>query len=161
MALSKDDKNLILKAGLFVAGYFVIIRPILEKTGLVKSEKAILVDNEKTKTVSSSGGPSPFDPNYWTNVNGAYLLKSNFVDQAIYNIKDAFGIVSDNYSTILNIFKQLQHKTQVSYLADKFQQNTGFDLLEYLSNGGGLFPWDGLSNEHLSELIKYANNLPE
>jgi hypothetical protein len=56
-------------------------------------------------------------------------------------------------------FKKLQYKTQVSYLADKWQQQKGSDFLSFLGNGGGILPWDGLSTEHLSALINYVNTL--
>lgn len=155
MALKKEDKQLLITAGIAVGGYYFVLKPILEKLGVIKSAKAELIDQEKTALTGS-----PFNPNTWKNTPGAMLIQEQSVQSMINTIQDSFGVFADNYAAVLAVFKQLSRKSQVSYLADRFQQKTGFDLLEFLSTGGGILPWDGLSETHLAAIVSYANSLP-
>jgi len=149
----KQQENLI-KYGIGAAGaYFLIVRPILSKLGIIKSGKDIAIDNETLKI------DSPWNPNYWHQYSGAHIITSAALNDIIYNIQDSFGVLADNYDNILGQFKKLQYKTQVSYLAEQWQKQKGTDLLSFLGKGGGIFPWDGLSTDHLSALITYVNTL--
>jgi hypothetical protein len=154
LKISEENKNLLLKIAIGAAVSYFVVYPLLQKLGLVKSAAQTAVDNAKITNGNA------FDPKLWQNTPGAALLTVSYTNNMIQAIKDAFGIISDNYDAILAQFKQLSHQTQVSWLADQFQQQTGFDLLEYLSNGGGILPWDGLSNDHLAAIVTYCNNLP-
>jgi hypothetical protein len=57
-------------------------------------------------------------------------------------------------------FSQVKTKAAVSFLADVFQQRYKQDLLTFLTNGGGILPWDGLSDNQLRTLLTYTNRLP-
>jgi len=149
----KTQENLI-KYGIGAGiAYFLIARPILMKLGILKSDKQISIENETLKINSA------FNPNYWKQFNGSKIITDKAVNDIIYIIQDSFGVLSDNYDAILAQFKKLTYKTQVSYLADKWQQKKNTDFLSFLGNGGGFLPWDGLSNDHLAAIISYVNSL--
>jgi len=152
--MDKKQQEAIIKYGIgAVLVYFLVARPILTKLGIVKSDKVLSIENESLKI------NTPWNPNYWKQFNRPIIITDNVVNDMIATIEDSFGVLSDNYDVILGQFKKLSYKSQVSYLADKWQQKKGTDFLSFLGNGGGIFPWDGLSNDHLSSLITYVNNL--
>lgn len=152
--MDKKQQEAIIKYGIgAVIAYFLVARPILTKLGIIKSDKVIAIENETLKI------NTPWNPNYWKQFNRPILITDKASDDIIAIIQDSFGVLADNYDSILAQFKKLSYKTQVSYLADKWQQQKGTDLLSFLGNGGGIFPWDGLSNDHLSSLITFVNNL--
>ena len=152
--MNKQGEKIILNVAIGAAAYFFIVVPILKKVGVLKSDEQKTIDN------ALLGTGNAFDPKYWQTVAGAHILTDSFTNQAIDNIINAFTLFYDNYNAVLSVFKQLNYKTQVSYLAYKFNQKTGNDLLGFLSDAGGLLPWDGLSKEHLSAIVNYANSLP-
>ena len=45
--MKKEDKQLLIYAGIAAIGYFGVIRPILKKVGIVKSAEDILVINQR------------------------------------------------------------------------------------------------------------------
>jgi len=149
----KQQENLIKYAIGAAGAYFLIVRPVLSKFGIIKSAKQTSIENETLKI------NSPWNPNYWQQYSGAHIITGAALSDIIYNIEDSFGVLADNYENILGQFKKLQYKTQVSYLADQWQRQKGTDFLSFLGKGGGIFPWDGLSTEHLSALINYVNTL--
>jgi len=152
--MDKKTQENIIKYGIGAGlAYFLIARPILMKFGILKSDKQISIQNETLKI------NSPWNPNYWKQYTGPKIITDAALSDIIYNIQDSFGVLADNYDVILAQFKKLSYKTQVSYLADKWQQQKGTDFLSFLGNGGGFLPWDGLSNDHLAALISYVNNL--
>ncbi len=152
--MDKQQQETIIKYGIgSLVAYFLVARPILTKLGIIESDKQISIKNETLKI------NTPWNPNYWKQFSRPTVITDKVTDDIIYIIQDSFGVLADNYSAILNQFKKLTYKTQVSYLADKWQQQKGTDLLTFLGNGGGIFPWDGLSTENLSSLITFVNNL--
>jgi hypothetical protein len=58
------------------------------------------------------------------------------------------------------VFRQLKYKTQVSWLADIFQQNYKTDLFDFLKNGKGTLWQAGLNSDELNEIINLVNKLP-
>lgn len=152
--MDKKTQENIIKYGIGAGlAYFLIARPILMKFGILKSDKQISIQNETLKI------NSPWNPNYWKQYSNSKVITDAAVNDIINFIADSFGVLWDNYDGILAQFKKLSNKTQVSYLADKWQQKKGTDLLSFLGNGGGFLPWDGLSTDHLAALISYVNNL--
>ena len=54
----------------------------------------------------------------------------------------------------------MKTKANVSYLADIFSQAYNEDLLTFLTDGGGILPWDGLSETHLKTITDLVAALP-
>ena len=76
-------------------------------------------------------------------------------------IYDALGYVTDDEAAVTSVFRQLKTKSQVSFMADQFQQKYKTDLLQFLKNGKGVLPQAGLNNDELSTIINIVNRLPK
>lgn len=106
------------------------------------------------------------DPNsYWKppyyKRKGGLIIKRAFAEQLSRQIHNAFGIFQDDFNAVMAAFSQIKTKSGVSFLADVFQQIYKEDLLTFLTNGGGILPWDGLSDNQLNSLLSFTNKLPD
>jgi hypothetical protein len=149
----RDNSQLIIGLVVIYFGYTKVIKPILEGVGLQKSSEEIEIEKQ------TSNPSSPWNPNYWRK-GGATILTNANVNRFIETIWNAPGYFYDDFEAVLGVFKQLKTKSQVSYLADKFNQAKGKDLLSWLQGGGALsWPADRFSSEQVNQLIKYVNGL--
>jgi hypothetical protein len=152
--MDKKQQENIIKYGIGAAiAYFLVAKPILQKFGIIKTDEQVIVEKELIKI------NSPFDPKFWKQKSGSVIITNAVLDDIISKINKSFTLAYDSYDEVLAQFKRLTYKTQVSYLADKWREKKGSDLLYFLDNGVGLFPWDGLTKENLNSIINYANNL--
>jgi len=106
------------------------------------------------------------DPNsYWKppyyKRKGGLIIRRAVAEQLSKQIHNAFGIFQDDYNVIMAAFSQIKTKSGISFLADVFQQIYKEDLLTFLTNGGGILPWDGLSDNQLNSLLTFTNKLPD
>ena len=101
---------------------------------------------------------SYFKPAYYKRTGGLIITRAT-AENFARRIHGAFGIFQDDFNVIMGVFSQLKTKSQVSFLSDVFTQLYREDLLTFLTNGGGILPWDGLSDKQLEQLLKYTNNL--
>lgn len=147
---------------LFVAGgaYLLItgvdvLKGLLDKLGLTKGKGTKEAEQESADPNSS------FKPDYWKNYIGkfTYTIDKATAQSYAKTIHGAFTLFYDDYETIFGVFSRMKTKANVSYLADIFQQQYGEDLLSFLRTGGGILPWDGLSETHLQTIIDFVNNL--
>lgn len=145
---------------------FDTVHNLLVSLGIAKGQGEQQTNQEQTNPYS------PWKPGFYQSAPaGALLLYNDQADQYAQDIFDAFGVLSDDFENVMGVFSQLQTQSQVSYLADRFSKKTftswigssvtGLDLLTFLTNGGGVLPWDGLSDSHLKILTDYVNNLPK
>lgn len=149
----KDNSSLIIGLVVVYFGYTKIIKPLLEGVGLSKSEAELEIERQ------TSNPASPWNPNYWRK-GGATIITNSQVEKFVNTIWNAPGYVYDDFDAVLGVFKQLKTKSQVSYLADKFNQLKGKDLLNWLQGGGALsWPADRFSADQVNQLIKYVNGL--
>ena len=155
--MKKDDKQLLLYGGGLLIAYFGILRPILQKLGIQNTQADITVANQQNQ----SNATNPFSPVYWKTVSGASLLKKAYTDQLAKQIYDALGYFSDDEAAVTSVFRLMKHKTNVSWLADVFQQNYRTDLFDFMKNGKGFLPQAGLSSIDLNEIITLVNKLPK
>lgn len=161
---AKDIQPWLLLAG-GIGGFF-LVRSLLAKFGLVKGSGQIAVDSELKNP------NSPWKPAYWKNAPSyALILDYDTAVGMAHTIFDSFGITSDDYNQVLGVFNRLRTKSEVSYLADIFSQQTfsswfgisktsNLDLLTFLTDGGGVLPWDGLSDTHLKTITDLVDRLP-
>lgn len=158
MALTKEDNQLILGAGLLAVAYFGIIRPITNTVGLTTSakEKAL---QEVAETASKNQGWNPsFYKTYLATHSG--LIKTDAAITAIAKqINGAFGFFNDNVNTIYAAFRQLNSQVDLSWLCAKYSALYKQDLLTRLKA-----PWyylkDGLTPGEFNEVSKIVNALP-
>lgn len=134
------------------ASYFLLVKPILEKIGVLKS--ASEKQNQAAITEQSA-----YNPAYYKQ-RGNVTITRAYAESAAQQIKNAFHILYDDFNTIIGVFKTLKNKSDVSYLSDVFLNNYGYDLYGYISDPNGIFPWDGLSTDHLTQINDLVNKLP-
>ena len=119
---------------------------------------------DKAVAEESSNPASPWSPNYWQSSeakkNRALLIKEAAVQDMIQKIYKSVGYLQDDWSTAFAQIKRCKTKSMISYLAYKFQQKYGKDLLEWLPGGSG-WPNDRFSNEQVAQAIAYVNTLPK
>jgi len=102
---------------------------------------------------------SYWKPQYYKRTGGI-LVRRATAEQLAKQIHNAFGVFQDDFNAVMAAFSQVKTKAAVSFLADVFQQRYKEDLLTFLTNGGGILPWDGLSDSQLRTLLTYTNRLP-
>ncbi len=106
---------------------------------------------------------NPWSQTWWQSSAvpaGAYILTDAAATNLCNIIGTYSGVFQDDDAAVLGAIKSLKTQSQCSYLSYYFQQLYGHDLYSYLKSGGGVLPWDGLSNDHLTEINTYVNNLP-
>ncbi len=151
--MSKEKINPfdILKWGATIAAFYIGIKTI-KGLGLLPSKESNLNENIESKNYTS--------PNFWKiapPVNKlVVLLTTNAVNTLIKDIWRSVGFFNDCEECIIGVFKQLNYKTQYSYLAQKFYEQKGKDLTAFLKehfNDKELYPiW-----KHLDNLPTYKN----
>lgn len=151
--MKQQDRQLFLYVGGAVATYVFIVNPILKKLG-IRTSQAI-------QQAQQGGINNAFNPLFWKEQSGALIITRVAVDQMAAKIYNSFTIFQDDFNAVFSVFKQLKTQSQVSYLADIFRQKYNADLITFLGNGGGVLPWDGLSDTQLSKIVSYVNNLPK
>lgn len=132
---------------LFLIGLFVIYK-VLDKIGLVdnlkekrqegKSEALVLVD--------------ALSPKYYKSLGAGAMLTTNAKGDAIAKqIYDAKGYIYDTDGQAISAIRQLKYKSQVSYVAERFQKLYQRDLGEYL---------DFMSEKNMAILYDIIRQMP-
>jgi hypothetical protein len=152
----KINPNTVLLIGGGLIG-ITVINKILVSLGILQGKGGTNVNNEQQNPYS------PWKPAYYHALAPGTQYKTltdsgcQSMPEAIYN---AFTLFKDNFDAIMGVFSQLSAKTQVSKLAECFQTKYNRDLLTFLKDGGGVLPWDGLSDSQFYTLTEYVKNLP-
>lgn len=145
-----DIQNILLITGGVLA--VSLVKQLLDKLGLGKDPGA----TEATDPMSA------WNPTFWQQFSSySYAITQAQAADYSKQIHDAFTIWNDDYNRIAAVFRLMKTKANVSYLAYVFNQIYGEDLLSFLGDGGGVLPWDGLSQIHLQTLIDLVHNLPK
>ena len=155
--LKTESILIVAGVGLLVWVVYKPIRELFNTFGITQSKT-----EQSVQKTQSSGVKSPFSPLYWKQFKGAKLLTIAQADAKAKAIENSIGYVQlkPDFSKILAIFKTLQYKTQVSFLAQRFQTLFNTDLLEYLRNGkSNRLVQNALNNNQLKTIIDLVNNL--
>jgi hypothetical protein len=154
--MAKVNKDVIIKVATYAAGagltYFLIVKPILTKLGLVKSADQLAAEQAGIKLPVYN--PSGSGYTYTINKSTAQSLADN-----VWSSFNWFGINASSY--ILNSFKQCKTQGDINLMVTAFNNSHTVDFYEFLKTGGGLFFWDGLSSSELTTLNNYVSNLPK
>ena len=134
------------------ASYFLLVKPILEKFGVLKSAS----EKENLAAITEQ---QAYNPDYHKQKGGVTITRA-FAETGAQKIKNAFNIMYDDFNTIIGVFKSLKNKSDVSYLADVFLNKYGYDMYSYMADPNGIFPWDGLSTVHLTQINDLVKKLP-
>lgn len=97
-------------------------------------------------------------PNYYKQ-NGGTIFTRKTAESYAKIIYDSLGFFYDDINAVLSVIYNIKTKSQVSYLADVFQQLYKIDLLNYLNDGAGLTWLDGLSDSNMQKVIEYTEKL--
>jgi hypothetical protein len=158
MAKQQIDTKTIVTVGAVGLGIYILYKPIkalFDTFGITQS-----ATEQKVQTIQTSGSKSPFSPLYYKSFKRAVLMpvaQANAKAKAIFDSITYFG---NDYSKILAIFKTLNYKTQVSFLAQQFQALYKKDLLEYLRSGkSSRLVQNALSNNQVQTIIDLVNKL--
>jgi hypothetical protein len=158
MAKQQIDTKTIVTVGAVGLGIYILYKPIkalFDTFGITQS-----ATEQKVQTIQTSGSKSPFSPLYYKSFKRAVLMpvaQANAKAKAIFDSITYFG---NDYSKILAIFKTLNYKTQVSFLAQQFQSLYKKDLLDYLKSGkSSRFIQNALSDNQVQTIIDLVNKL--
>lgn len=165
----------VIGGGIIIA-YFGVIRPVMKKIGIVKSEDTKKVEQFEQLPAEEN----PFNSNYfdiwskyyfkykpeseWTfykHLNTKYstgITKKLFMLQAMDN---AFGYFYDDEDYIYSFFDVMWDKLSVAYFAKFVKERTGKELLYYLKTGKNLLPANGLNDSELLVVINKVKSLPK
>lgn len=157
MAKQQFDTKTLLTVGAVGLGVYLLYKPIkklFDTFGITESS----TEQEVTQQ-QSAGVKSPFSPLYWRQFKKSHILTQVQAKAKAKAIRDSFGAFGDNYVRILAVFKTLNYKTQVSYLAETFAKLYKADLLQALQSGRYNTFWSGLSDKQLQTIIDLVNKL--
>lgn len=146
------DYNKLLTGGAIIFGSLLVYKTF-QKFGIIPTSTDIQIE----KLTSEPG--SYWKPQYYKKFN-TVLNKRVIVENYAKLIYQSFTLFDDDFNQIMSVFNKLKNKCQVSQLADVFSDIYKKDLLNFLLNGGGLMPWDGLSDTEMKKLIAYTDKLP-
>ena len=150
--LSQDDIYPIFLLGGGVIGFF-LLKQLFEKLGIWRDA------DQKALDAAATSPTSFWNPNYWKQAQSySYAMTTEQANAYADQINDAFGAFNDNEAAVIGIFRSLQTKANVSFLAYCFQNKYGQDLLTFLR--GGIWPQDRLSDADVSQINSYVNHLP-
>ena len=149
------NPNTVIIAGTAIFG-ILVARRLLIKLGILEGRGGSQVQRELADPAS------PWKPTFYKRAPaGSLILTSSVANEYARRIHDAFTVFQDDFNAIQSVFSRLQTKSQVSYLADVFNQKYKEDLLSFLGDGGGILPWDGLSDTNLAKITDLVNRLPQ
>lgn len=162
--LSPEMAKLLFQFGLFLAVYILLGKPLLNFLGITKSK------NEKEILKNSENPSSPLNKIFWrkyfyqSNVMayGRKPITSSMLNKCTKNAKDifdSFGYLYDDEPKVKASFKNCINQSEVSLTAFEFSRLYSSDLLEYLSEGRGLMPQNGLNDSEIVEILNFVNKL--
>lgn len=171
--MDKQTQKILVIGGIGIALIYVMRSGIDDLFASV-TDRLNLTESPTEKQSAQQYAQAPtknaFNPQYWRELQkSAYPKKVYFVtaknaDKMITDLYDSIHIylpIAPDADRILGIFSQLKYKSQVSFIADKFQQKYKRDLLTFLDNGSPFFVGNtGLADQSMRKLITYVNALP-
>jgi hypothetical protein len=160
MAKQQIDTKTIVTVGAVGLGIYILYKPIkalFDTFGITQS-----ATEQKVQTIQTSGSKSQFSPLYYKSFKRAVLMPVAQTNAKAKAIEESIGYtkLKPDYSKILAIFKTLNYKTQVSFLAQQFQALYKKDLLEYLRSGkSSKLIQNALSDNQVQTIIDLVNKL--
>jgi hypothetical protein len=159
--MDKKTENLLIKVGIIGVAYFVILKPILNKLGITKSDIDRTIENQENK----GNKENPFSPLFYKSAPPKTIMKLLTIATAESYAKqlyDAMGVFGDDESKVYGVFRNLKTQSQLSFLAEIFQRKYKMDLLDYLKRGySNINPASGLNNDEMNTVLSIVNKLPK
>lgn len=125
------DPNIIIKAGVSIAGLFIVYK-ILQKFGVIPSAASTQAEQNLIALESAS----VWDYNkFLSNLPaGAKLLTQTGAAAYVNDLWKATGYFNDDEQAIYGVFRAMKTQSQISALAKRFNELKGQDLYSYLKN---------------------------
>jgi hypothetical protein len=131
MKKNNIDPNTLIKAGVTLAGLFIVYR-ILQKVGVFPSAES----NQAAQNLQALESS-----NYW-NYNdflqkapgGHALLTQSGAAAYVDDLWNATGYFNDDEEAIYGVFRAMRTQSQIAALAKRFNELKGQDLYNYLKN---------------------------
>ncbi len=158
--MDNNHDKLITNLVLIGAGYFLVLKPILDKTGITKSAEQKAIDAKSETATNSVGWDPTFYKTYMSKGNGKVQLHTSaFAEALATQIYRAWGLLNDDEEKVYAAIKQCRSLLELSQLCDKYSALYKRDLLGDLKA-----PWsslhDGLSPDQFAYLAGIINKLP-
>lgn len=157
--MNTQQERIFTKIAIGAGVYLLIVRPLLQKIGIVKTEEEKLVEqqNELPNNVN------PFSPVFYkTGGAGTKILRISAADNYARTIYDAMGMITDDEAAVFGIFRQLKTQSQVSFLSERFSQKYNVGLLDFLQRGKNQYnPASGLNASEMNTIFSIVNRLPK
>lgn len=122
------DPNILLKVGVAVGGYFLIVKPLLETLGLKKSTEDKNQDAENEASAKVLG----WSPLFYHDVSkkgiSAVYKKASAARAIAKEIYDAWGIFNDDEEQVNDAFNKLRNWVQLSQVAEAYSNLAQADL---------------------------------
>lgn len=158
MKLTDKQTDILFKIALVIIIYFLFARPLLQKLGIAKDKTDRLIDGQQ----NLNNNENAFSPIFYKYAPaGSLLLTRARAEQLANELFDALGYWYDDEAKVMGVFRSLKTKSQVSILADVFNQLHKTDILEFMRKGKGVMWEAGLNDNELAQVINYVNNLPK
>jgi hypothetical protein len=128
---NKIDPNTLIKAGISLAGLFIVYR-LLQKTGLLPTAES----TQAAQNLQQLESASVWDYNKFlgTLPAGALLLTQNGAAAYVDDLWNATSWYNDDEQAIYGVFRAMKTQSQISALAKRFNQLKAQDLYSYLKN---------------------------
>jgi hypothetical protein len=141
MAEAKNNIDQTKIAGYLIGGsllYFGLLRPILQRTGIIQDQKAVDIDAEIQKNRGADAS-NPWNPNYYKSVKNSDWLPwkaATALATQIYMSKapSSKNWFTDNEISAIAAFNQINTKKKLSMLSAAFQKLYIRDLYAYLES---------------------------
>jgi len=129
---------------------------IMKAIGLEDTDEEIGVNKLLSKNQALAEQANYWSPTLWKQKAGCKIIKSAFADKLVDQIYSSVGYFYDTPSQAVAAFKQLKYKSQISYLADKFNTSKQLDLKTFLNE-----KFDTTEQKKaLNDIYYYVSNLP-
>lgn len=131
---------------------------ITDALGITDSpERAATKQAVANATAASANVGSPWSPQFYKNApTGAALMTQASADKLAAQIWNSVGIFSTSIEDAYAAIKQLHAKSQVSFLADRFNALYQKDLFSWLNL---MFTKMGSPDPVLQQIVNYVNGL--
>jgi hypothetical protein len=162
--MNKQNQDILFRLGIAVGVYLLVIKPILQKLGVEKNPEQS--EKEQAALKAQVDPVSAFSPTFYKTVKGAPLLKVAYATQLAKIINDSVSgsLLGDDIGAIYKVFRLLQYKTQVSWLAKVYADKYNSELINDLKNGAKYAAslWNfraGLNDDEMQVIYSIVNNL--
>lgn len=142
---------------IFINKFIKSSNSFLEMLGLKDSKDTLELNNDLSSASGDAAKGNWLSPSYYKNGKpGTKLITRAIAEKLAKEVYDSVGYVYDDSTKAAGAIKQLQYKSQVSFMADIFQQKYGKDMKAFMDSG---FDTED-QKKTLVEVYNYVKKLP-